>query len=177
MIETLKVEQTDDDNKKEYCANQFDSAEDKQKGLERAVSDAEAAIADAEEGIATVKEEIAALGAGIQALDKTVAEATEQRQKEHAEFNALMSSDSAAKELLGLAKNRLNKFYNKALYKAPPKRELSAEDRINVNFGGTAPATAAPGGIANTGVTAFSQENPGAPPETFGAYKEQRGEH
>merc|ERR1719352_964557 len=123
---------------------QFDSAEDKQKGLERAVSDAEAAIADAEEGIATVKEEIAALEAGIKALDKSVAEATEQRQKEHAEFNALISSDSAAKELLGLAKNRLNKFYNKALYKAPPKRELSEEDRINVNMGGTAPATAAP---------------------------------
>jgi chromosome segregation ATPase len=104
MIGTLKDEQVDDDNKKEYCATQFDSAEDKQKTLERSVSDAEAAIADAEEGIATVKEEIAALGAGIKALDKSVADATEQRQKEHAEFTALISSDSAAKELLGLAK-------------------------------------------------------------------------
>jgi chromosome segregation ATPase len=177
MIETLKVEQTDDDNKKEYCANQFDSAEDKQKGLERSVSDATTAIADAEEGIATVKEEIAALEAGIKALDKSVTEATEQRQKEHAEFNSLMSSDSAAKELLGLAKNRLNKFYNKALYKAPPKRELSEEDRIAVNMGGTAPATAAPGGIAGTGVTALAQKGaPPPPPETFGAYAKKSGE-
>jgi chromosome segregation ATPase len=177
MIGTLKNEQVDDDNKKEYCATQFDSAEDKHKTLERSVSDAEAAIADAEEGIATVKEEIAALGAGIQALDKSVAEATEQRQKEHAEFNALMSSDSAAKELLGLAKNRLNKFYNKALYKAPPKRELSEEDRIAVNMGGTAPATAAPGGIAGTGVTALAQKGaPPPPPETFGAYSKKSGE-
>jgi septal ring factor EnvC (AmiA/AmiB activator) len=177
MIGTLKDEQVDDDNKKEYCATQFDSAEDKQKTLERAVSDAEAAIADAEEGIATVKEEIAALEAGIKALDKSVAEATEQRQKEHAEFNALMSSDSAAKELLGLAKNRLNKFYNKALYKAPPKRELSEEDRIAVNMGGTAPATAAPGGIAGTGVTVLAQKGaPPPPPETFGAYAKMSGE-
>jgi chromosome segregation ATPase len=177
MIGTLKDEQVDDDNKKEYCAKQFDSAEDKQKTLERAVSDAGAAIADAEEGIATVKDEIAALEAGIKALDKSVTEATEQRQKEHAEFTALMSSDSAAKELLGLAKNRLNKFYNKALYKAPPKRELSEEDRIAVNMGGTAPATAAPGGIAGTGVTALAQKGaPPPPPETFGAYAKMSGE-
>merc|ERR1719326_2310224 len=169
MIGTLKEEQLDDDNKKEYCAMQFDSSDDKKKSLERAVSDAEAAIADAEEGIATVKEEIAALEAGIKALDKSVTEATEQRQREHAEFTSLMSSDSAAKELLGLAKNRLNKFYNKALYKAPPKRELSEEDRIAVNMGGTAPATAAPGGIAGTGVTVLAQRGaPPPPPETFG---------
>merc|ERR1719352_1939882 len=177
MIETLKVEQTDDDNKKEYCANQFDSAEDKQKGLERAVSDADTAIADAEQGIAAVTDEIAALQAGIKALDKSVAEATEQRQNEHKEFTSLMASDSAAKELLGLAKNRLNKFYNKALYKAPPKRELSEEDRIAVNMGGTATATAAPGGIAGTGVTALAQKGaPPPPPETFGAYAKKSGE-
>lgn len=145
--------------------------------MERALSDAEAAIADAEQGIETVKEEIAALADGIKALDKSVAEASEQRQKEHAEFVALMSSDSAAKELLGLAKNRLNKFYNKALYKAPPKRELSEEDRIAVNMGGTATATAAPGGIAGTGITALAQRGaPPPPPETFGAYQKKSGE-
>merc|ERR1719197_284123 len=162
MIGTLKEEQVDDDNKKEYCAGALDSADDKKKSLARAFSDADTAIADAEQGIAAVTDEIAALQAGIKALDKSVAEATEQRQNEHKEFMALMSSDSAAKELLGLAKNRLNKFYNKALYKAPPKRELSEEDRIAVNMGGTAPATAAPGGIAGTGVTVLAQR--GAPP-------------
>jgi len=177
MIDTLKNEQLDDDHKKEYCATQFDSADDKKKNLERAVSDAEAAIADAEEGIAAVKDAIAALEAGIKALDKSVAEASEQRQKENAEFKSLMASDSAAKELLGLAKNRLNKFYNKALYKAPPKRELSEEDRIAVNMGGTAPATAAPGGISGTGVTVFAQRGaPPPPPETFGAYAKKSGE-
>merc|ERR1712070_1129544 len=46
---------------------------------------------------------------------------------------------------------------NKALYKAAPKRELSEEDRIAVNMGGTAPPTPAPGGIAGTGVMAFVQ--------------------
>merc|ERR1719272_1611853 len=85
-----------------------------------------------------------------------------------------MSSDTAAKELLAMAKNRLNKFYNKALYKAAPKRELSEEDRIVVNEGGTLAPTAAPGGISGTGVTVMSQIPP--PPETFGAYSKKSGE-
>merc|ERR1719190_231979 len=86
-------------------------------------------------------------------------EATEQRQTEHADFTELMASDSAAKELLGFAKNRLYKFYNRKLYKAPPKRELSEEERIAVNMGGTASPTPAPGGIAGTGISAFVQSH------------------
>merc|ERR1719387_2477364 len=82
-----------------------------------------------------------------------------------------MTSDAAAKELIGFAKNRMNKFYNPKLYKAPPKRELSAEDRIAVNMGGTMAPTNPPGGIAGTGI-GLAQEAaaPPPPPETFGAY-------
>merc|ERR1711939_803558 len=104
------------------------------------------------------------------ALDKSVAEATEQRKEENEDFTELMASDSAAKELLGFAKNRLNKFYNPKLYKPPPKRELSEEDRATLAAGGTLPPTAAPGGIAGTGVTvladvsAHSQVKPPPPP-------------
>merc|ERR1740138_781467 len=122
MVATLKKEQLDDDHKKEYCAKQFDLADDKKKGLERAISDLETRISDAKDGIATSQSEIKALGESITALDKSVADATEQRKEEHAEFTELMASDSAAKELLGFAKNRLNKFYNPKMYKAPPKR-------------------------------------------------------
>merc|ERR1719453_2844293 len=110
MVVTLKTEQEDDDHKKEYCAKQFDESDDKKKGLERSISDLDTAIADAKDGIATLKEEIEALGKSIKALDKAVAEATEQRKEENEDFTELMASDSAAKELLGFAKNRLNKF-------------------------------------------------------------------
>merc|ERR1719190_112884 len=109
-------------------------------------------------------------------------EATEQRQTEHADFTELMASDSAAKELLGYAKNRLNKFYNRKLYKAPPKVELSAEERILVSQGGTASPTPAPGGIAGTGISAFFQisaqqkDAPPPPPEAVGAYAKKSGE-
>ena len=46
MAATLKTEQLDDDHKKEYCAKQFDMADDKKKGLERGVADLETAIED-----------------------------------------------------------------------------------------------------------------------------------
>merc|ERR1719464_1213550 len=148
MVASLKTEQADDDNKKEYCSKQFDLSDDKKKGLERAVEDEEAAIESAKEQLATVTDEIAKLEAGIEALDKSVSEATEQRKNEHGEYRDLMASNSAAKEVLGFAKNRLNKFYNPKLYLPPPKRELSEEQRITLNLGGTLAPTNAPGGIA-----------------------------
>jgi len=173
MVVTLKTEQADDDSKKEYCAKQFDLSDDKKKSLERAVSDLETAIEDAKEGIAATQEDIAALQAGIKALDKSVSEATEQRKEENEDFTELIASDSAAKEILGFAKNRLNKFYNPKLYKPPPKRELSEEDRATLAAGGTLAPTAAPGGIAGTGVTVLSQVKPPPPPEAPGAYKKK----
>jgi len=132
---------------------QLDLADDNKKELERTVSDHEKAIAETEEGIATVADEIKALEESIKALDKSVAEATEQRKDENAEFTNLMASNTAAKELILFAKNRMQKFYNPKLYKAPPKRELSEEDRITLNMGGTLAPTAAPGGVAGTGVS------------------------
>merc|ERR1719240_69899 len=137
MVATLRTEQQDDNDKREYCDLQFDHADDKKKGLERDISNLDKAIAKAKEAIGALADEIAALEAGIKALDKSVAEATEQRQEENKDFTSLMASDAAAKELLGFARNRLNKFYNPKLYKAPPKRQLSEEDRITVNMGGT----------------------------------------
>merc|ERR1719362_1961152 len=152
----LWVEQIDDDDKKEYCGAQSKSADDKKKALERAVSDLDATIASTEESIAKLTDEMAALGAGIKALDKAVAEATEQRKEENAEFKAVMASDTAAKELLKFAKNRLNKFYAPKLYLPPAKAELSSEDRIFQSEGGSIP-TAAPSGIAGTGIAVLAQ--------------------
>ena len=96
-------------------------------------------------------EEIAALKAGIVALDKALGEATDLRKTEEADYKDLVKSDTAAKELILFAKNRMNKFYNPKLYKAPPKRQLSEGDQIFVNQGGDIP-TDASGGIANTGI-------------------------
>jgi len=184
MVVILKKEQQDDNDKKEYCSTSFDLADDKKKGLERSVSNLEKAIAKATEGIAALAEEIQALADGIAALDKSVAEATEQRKEENADFTSLMASDAAASELLSFAKNRMNKFYNPSLYKAPPARKLSDADRATLAAGGTLAPIPAAGGIAGTGVTVLADVSshnaanvaPPPPPATAAAFSKKSGE-
>merc|ERR1719343_1415829 len=147
MIATLKKEQADDDSKKAYCAEQLDQADDDKKSLTRDIGQLKASIEAGQGAIATLEEEIAALTQGIKDLDASVAEATANRKAEHEEYNELIASDSAAKEILGLAKNRLQKFYNPKLYK-------------------TTTTTTAP-------MFVQSKADPGPPPETFGAYVKQ----
>merc|ERR1712194_359731 len=120
LVVVLKKEQNDDNDKREYCNAQFDQADDKKKGLERSISDSNTVIEESKESISTLAEEAKALKAGIVALDKQVSEATEQRKSEEAEHKELMQSNTAAKELILFAKNRLNKFYNPKLHKAAP---------------------------------------------------------
>jgi len=138
----------------------------------------EASIEEMKEGIATLTDDLAALKSGIEALDKSVAEATETRKAEHAEATTVAAQNNAAVQLLGVAENRLNKFYNPTLYVAPPRRELTEEERIYVNSGGVDPrdaeeAQAATTGIAGTGITVFGQVAPPPPPATAEAYKKK----
>jgi len=182
MVSLLHREQRDDDDQKEYCNSQFDVADDKKKALERHVADDETQIESAKESIATLIEEIAALETSIKALDKAVAEATQQRKEENMEYKALVASDTASKEVLIFARNRLNKFYQPKLYKPEAKVELSAEDRIVENEGGVV-STAAPSGIAGTGITVLTQvlahnrrDAPAPPPATWDAYAKKSSE-
>jgi predicted nucleic acid-binding Zn-ribbon protein len=151
MVQTLVQEQLDDDHKKEYCAMQLDQSDDKKKALEVRVSNLDTTIENAKEGIAKLTDEIDALEDGIKALDKQVTEATEQRQDEHKDFNEAMASDSAAKELLEFAKNRLNKFYNPKLYKAPEEAPEFVQISSHV----------------------FKKDDPGPPPEAPSSFKKK----
>merc|ERR1719316_609760 len=127
MVANLKAEQIADDDKKEYCSVSLDTADDKKKELEHSIAGLETSIAKSNDAIAATKEEIEALEDAIKALDKMVAEATEQRKEENEDYTELMAQDSAAKEVILFAKNRLNKFYNPKLYTPPPKRELTED--------------------------------------------------
>merc|ERR1719231_68230 len=61
MVATLKTEQQDDNDKREYCNMQFDLADDKKKGLERDISNLEKAIGKETEAVAALADEIKAL--------------------------------------------------------------------------------------------------------------------
>jgi len=147
MVALLKKEQQDDDDKKEMCEMQLDKAEDDLKVLETTVADLEKSIADGKEEIVTLTDEIAALTKGLAALDKQVEEAMVNRKEENEDYQSLMANNGAALEIIGMAKNRLNKFYNPAMYVAPAsfiQLHKQADD-----------------------------EAPAPPPETFGAYAKQ----
>jgi len=117
MVALLGNEQSADDDKKAYCESNLDKTEDEAKALDQNIADLDTAIEENKGTIATLAEEIAALTKGIKELDSQVADATAQRKAEHENYVQTLAADNAAKDLLGLAKNRMNKFYNKALYK------------------------------------------------------------
>merc|ERR1719197_504551 len=98
-------EQTDDDEKKAWCTEEFDKSDDKKKALERSISDLEKQIAEDKDAIATLTSEIAALKEGIENLNKEVAQATEQRKEEHAQFVEDFAANTAAINLIEFAKN------------------------------------------------------------------------
>merc|ERR1719408_588531 len=149
MNEVLEGEQVADDKQDVWCLAELDKAKEEAKATEEDIGDLAAAIDSQRDAIETTASEIAALKAGLEELDKSVAEATEQRKDEHAEYIDEAASNQAAVELLGMAKNRLNKFYNPTLYKEP---EPEAEEEFFSQI-------------------ALTRADPGAPPETFGEYK------
>jgi len=176
MVVTLGAEQKDDDTQRDWCNKEFDTSEDKEKDTKRAIATLETQIAETADAIETLTGELSALAQKIKDLDAMVAEATDTRKAEHALFVQTSAENNAALQLLEVAKNRLNKFYNPAVYKPPPKRELTEEERLYVASGGVL-TTPAPGGIAGTGIAVFSQmratmkDAPAPPPETVDAYQ------
>jgi len=123
MVTVLEGEQGGDDKMDVWCKEELEKAEGEATALKSEISDLEATLEEQKDGIESVAAEIEALKTGLVELDKSVAEATEQRKKEHAESLETAAANQAAVELLGMAKNRMNKFYNPTLYKEPEKKE------------------------------------------------------
>merc|ERR1719408_444537 len=97
---------------------------------------ATAVISQVEDEIAGLSDDMKALTASIADLDKAVFEATADRKAAHAEYTESLSLAEAAVGLIGKAKNRLMKFYNPTVYKAPPKKEATMEEKIIASYGG-----------------------------------------
>merc|ERR1719265_789617 len=179
MSKQLAKEQTDDDNQKSFCDKDFAKSADEKKATEEAIAASEASIAEMTDASATLASEIETLQDEIKALDKAVAEATEQRKEEHEDFVTYSTQNNAATQLIEKAKNRLNKFYRPNLYKEAPKKELTDEEKILASSGRSdLIATDAPQMIAGTNQAVYVQIRrsmavPPPPPETFGAYQKK----
>ena len=155
MISTHGKDQAADDEKRDFCIAELDKTADEEKEHKGTIADLEADIEKKEDAVASLTSEITALQSGIEALDKSVVEATEQRKDEHSEYTATSASNTAAVELIAMAANRMNKFYQPSLYKAPPT--TTVED--------------SPYGFVQLSMHA-KRADPGPAPETFkGEYK------
>merc|ERR1719265_2012406 len=129
MVVLLGKQQKEDEKQKAYCEGEFEKAADEEAASKTKLAQTDAKLAELTDSIGTLMEEISALGASIAALDKSVADASEQRKEEHAAYVAQMQMNEAAMGLVEKAKNRMQKFYNPTLYKAPPKTEMSMEEK------------------------------------------------
>eukprot|EP00929_Paragymnodinium_shiwhaense_P093430 TRINITY_DN535_c0_g1_i1.p1 TRINITY_DN535_c0_g1~~TRINITY_DN535_c0_g1_i1.p1 ORF type:complete len:685 (+),score=278.47 TRINITY_DN535_c0_g1_i1:69-2123(+) len=130
LVGILGQEQSDDDNKRVFCNTEIDKTEDELKADKRAVQDRQAVIGELEDSMGAVVAEIQGLVEGIKKLDEEVKEQTELRKQKNSENLQTLASNNAALQLLELAKNRLQKFYNPKLYKKPPAEALDQEDQM-----------------------------------------------
>jgi hypothetical protein len=137
MVVLLGQEGKDDAKSLKWCQKEFDVSEDSDKELTRTIEGMASSISEMKDEIAALGDAIAAAEAKIVSLDKSVAEATEQRKKEHEEFSAMLSANQMAIELIGKAKNKLMQFYNPEM--ATPDvqtREPTSEERAIMAAGG-----------------------------------------
>merc|ERR1719252_452156 len=153
MVGVLGEEQAKDDKTDVWCLEELDKSKDEAKATEVDIEELASAVDEQRDAIASTAAEIADLKTGLEELDKSVAEATELRKKEHEEYVDTSASNQAALELIGMAKNRMNKFYNPTLYKEP---EPKAEEEFFAQV-------------------AIRRADPGPAPETFGEYKKSEG--
>merc|ERR1719235_160618 len=130
MVTLLGKQAAEDEKQKAYCEDELDKAADEESATKTKLGQVDASLSELTDKIGTLMEEISSLTASIAALDKSVADATEMRKEEHAEYVATMQMNEVAIGLVEKAKNRMQKFYNPTLYKAPPKTERSMEQKI-----------------------------------------------
>jgi uncharacterized protein YoxC len=130
MVVLLGKDQADDDKSQTFCQDELEKAADEDKAAKEKLAMVEAEISEATDAVSELVDSLATLAQEIKDLDKSVAQATEQRKEEHEDFLASQQLNEAASGLVEKAKNRLQKFYNPTLYKAEPKTERDMEQKI-----------------------------------------------
>merc|ERR1719265_1151409 len=168
MISVMEAEGEDDEKHRDNCKEELATNESEKASVQDTADNVASTVSELTDSIKTTADDIATLGDEITKLDASVALATVNRKTEHAEYTEALTLNEAAVQLIGKAKNRLQKFYNPALHKPEPKEELSREDRIVSNLGGQVGEEA---GLVQVSKHTAKKVAPPLPPETWGAYQ------
>merc|ERR1719450_364009 len=152
MVTLEGKEQKEDDEEKPWCLGEFSKSAQEETSEKKEIEAIEADLDEKADQVAQLEEEIKSMVEEIAELDKMVAEASEQRKEDHADFVSETQMSGVAVELVEKAKNRMNKFYNPTVYVEPEKdEEFFAQIRPH------------------------RKADPGAPPATFGSYEKSEG--
>jgi len=175
MVAVLEKQIKDDSTHKDWCIKELTEADKNMKAVTDKAAQVESSIEELTDYAESLTEDLAALKEDIASLDKDVASATEDRKAEHAEYVEELSLTETAIQLIAKAKNRLQKFYNPTVYKAPPKVEKSMEEKIIA--GGSSALTQAEMKFDMPDELAFLQAHVKQPeaPATYGEYKPKGG--
>jgi predicted nucleic acid-binding Zn-ribbon protein len=167
MIEVLTKENKDDAAQKDFCVAELDKTEREKESVDDKMAQITATLEETGGEIEELEASIKELQDGVAALDKDVAEATAQRKKEHEDYGVNLQMNELAIEIIGKAKNRLQKFYNPSLYKAPPKKEMTMEEKLIAQGGSALMQTEAEFDASFVQIRSHSQVAPPEAPETF----------
>jgi len=117
MIDLLEKEQADDETKKEWCYQESKKADKELDAKQDALEQLKAKGEEHNDDVANLAEELKDLEKSIAQVDKEVAQATELRKKEHAEYAEEVKLNEVAVQLIEKATNKLMKFYSPEAYK------------------------------------------------------------
>jgi len=170
MIVVLTKENKDDAAQKDFCVAELDKTEREKESVDDKMGQITSTLEETGGEIEELEASLKEFQDGIAALDKDVAEATAQRKKEHEDYGVNLQMNELAIEIIGKAKNRLQKFYNPSLYKAPPKKEMSMEEKIIAGGASALVQTEADfddGSASFVQISSHSNVAPPEAPETF----------
>merc|ERR1719191_1320978 len=174
MIDILAKDNADDATQRDFCISELSKTESEKAAADDKMAQLASQIEEVTDSVAMSTEAITTLQNGIAALDKDFSEATAQRKEEHEDYVINSQLSETAVALVSKAKNRLQKFYNPTLYKAPPKKEMTMEEKI-ISAGSSALMQSeanfdAPDDSDYQGASLLQVAPPEAP-QTFGEYK------
>lgn len=145
MVVTLKKDAEADVSARDNCEKSFRESATNQKDTSRAIKGLEAKVEELSEAIQVAVDEIKKDKETIVSCQESMAEATEQRKKDNAEFVVAVDMNTQAVALVQKAKDKLNSYYNPQLVSKEGKEAAAADE------------------------AAFVQALPGGAPETFAA--------
>jgi len=134
MVALLKKEAADDITARDTCESSFRESAATKKETEHDIKGLGSSIDELAGSIEAAAALIEKSAAEVSTAKESMAQATEQRKGDNADFVEAVDLNKQAVELIGKAKNKLNTYYNPQLVPKEKAAELTAEEELEKGF-------------------------------------------